>query len=202
MYLKLDNNKQIKKFYRLLSLYKSIIFKFVKFKTSNSDKNINLIIEALNIKNRKERITFVYDEACKLIDNQVNGKNICGFENCKCYTQRNNSYKYGCFRMCRYKTNSGCSTKNLACKLFNCSEVKKRYKVIEYDDLKILKLLSIRQRFIVKSDYFTLRENVLKDLYSYSFIYSSIKIILRTIIDFIHVKAIEKRTINGGIYGN
>ena len=31
--------------------------------------------------------------------------------------------------------------------------------------LKILKVLSIRQRFVVKSDYFSLREDVLKDLY-------------------------------------
>ena len=57
--------------------------------------------------------------------------------------------------MCKYQTNHGCSTNNLACKLFNCSEVIKRYEVITYKDLKLLKVLSLKNQFIVKSDYFS-----------------------------------------------
>jgi len=192
MFLKLENEKQIRNFYRILPLYKSILFKKINFETTSNDEQITIIIKALNIKNRKQRITFIYDESCRLIDEKTKEKNICGFKNCKCYTQRNNKYSYGCCRICRYKTDSGCPTKNLACKLFNCSEVKTRHKVIEYNDLKILKLLSIRQRFLVKSDYFTLREKVLKDLYSYSIVYSSIKIIFRLIFNVIYIKTNEK----------
>lgn len=191
MYLKLENDKQIKKFYNLLPLYKSILFKKVKFEIESNDEQTNIIVKGLNIKNRKQRIAFIYDESCKLIDKNTKGKNICGFKNCKCYSQKNNNYTYGCCRMCRYKTNRGCPTKNLACKLFYCSEVKKYHNVIEYKDLKMLKLLNIRQRFLVKSDYFTLREDVLKDLYSYSFIYSSIKIIFRMTINIFYVKFIK-----------
>ena len=49
----------------------------------------------------------------------------------------------------------------------------------KYEDLKILKVLSIRQRFVVKSDYFSLREDVLKDLYCYTLTFAIIRIILR-----------------------
>jgi hypothetical protein len=48
-------------------------------------------------------------------------------------------YKYGCCRICIYKSSKGCPSKNLACKLFNCSEVYKRRTVISYKDLKTLK---------------------------------------------------------------
>lgn len=174
--LKKENMKKI----LLLPLYKSIIYRFVKFQTDSDDIQDRIIVNALNIKNRKQRITYIYDSTCDLIDN-ANGENICGFKNCQCYVQRstNNGKKYGCCRKCKYKTDTGCPSKNLACKLFNCSEVYCRRKVIKYNDLKVLKILSIRQRMIVKSDYFSLREDVLKDLYSYSIIWSTIRMLYR-----------------------
>lgn len=183
-----------------MPLYKSILFNCINFESKCIDKQINIIIKGLNIKNRKQRIMFIYDEACRLIDNKSNGKNICGFKNCRCICHRkqNLNYYYGCCRMCRYKTDNGCPTKNLACKLFNCSFINNKHDVIEYNQLKVLKLLSIRQRFLVKSDYFALREDVLKDLYSYSFIYSSIKIIFRLVINVVYIKRNEKFFNDGG----
>ena len=179
MVVRIDNEIDIKNFYRKLFWYKSFWYKKVYFETNSNDENIKLLIKGLNIKKRKKRITYVYDTCCDIIDNDTKGKNICGFKNCKCYTQYCNNYSYGCCRLCIYVTEKGCSSKNLACKLFNCEEVRKRYKVINYKDLKLLKLLSLRQRFIVKSDYFSSREEVLKDLYSYSIIYATIRIIYR-----------------------
>ena len=84
-----------------------------------------------------------------------------------------------------YQTKSGCPTKNLACKLFNCSYVKSRYEVIKYEDIKLLRLLSLKNRFIIKSDYFSKREDVLKDLYAYTLSYSTIRIVYRLIKNFI-----------------
>ena len=63
--------------------------------------------------------------------------------------------------------------------ILNCNNVTKRYEVITYKDLKLLKVFSIKNQFIVKSDYFSKEEDVLKDLYSYSIIYSIIRIIIR-----------------------
>lgn len=91
-----------------------------------------------------------------------------------------------------YKTDKGCSTKNLACKLFNCSEVYCRIKTIKFEDLRILKVLSFRQRLLVKSDYFSLRKDVLKDLYSYSITYSTIRIVIRLIKNFFIVNYNQK----------
>lgn len=176
-----DYNKLLKK----IKLYKTIFYRNTFFVVENkiNDENIDYIISALNIKNRKKRIEYIYDKSCEIIDNKNKNINTCGFKNNMCYVQRKlkNGKCNGCCRKCLYQTKSGCSTKNLACKLFNCSEVKKRYEVVEYNDLKLLKLLSLKNRIIVKSDYFSKREDVLKDLYSYSFIYSTFRIVYRLI---------------------
>lgn len=51
---------------KLLFLYRSFLFRFVKFETKNND--LKNIVQALNIKTRKARIEFVYDEAIKYIN--------------------------------------------------------------------------------------------------------------------------------------
>lgn len=180
--------------YIFIPIYKSIFFKFCNFETKSNDIQDIIVVKALNIKNRKKRITFIYDSTCNYIDNFYNNENICGFKNCQCYIQRKNdkNLKYGCCRKCLYKSDKGCTTKNIACKLFNCSEVSCRRKVITYKDLKILKLLSLRQRTIIKSDFFSLREDVLKDLYSYSIFYSTIRITIRLIRNLIILNRVER----------
>ena len=183
-----------KKLY-LLPLYRLSVFKLFNFKTDSKDEQIIIIANALNIKSRKKRITYIYDSACEYIDNFYNGENICGFKNCKCYVQRSKHLdnKNGCCRFCIYATDKGCPSKNLACKLFNCSEVYSRRKVLTYKDLKTLKVLSVRQRYILKSGYFSLREDVLKDLYSYSIIYAVLRIYYRLIRNWILRKRRTKK---------
>ena len=174
-----DYNKLLKKVF----IYKSIFYHNTLFVVKNNISNemIDFIITALNIKKRKKRINFVYDLSCHLIDEKNKEINICGFKNAKCYVQRklNNGKCNGCCRMCIYQTKNGCPTKNLACKIFNRSEVRKRYEVIEYKDLKLLKVLSLKNQIIIKSDYFSKREDVLKDLYSYTLTFSVLKIVYR-----------------------
>ena len=185
----ISNSNDYNKFLRKLSIYKSVLYYNTIFVVKNdiNDNMIDYIINALNIKNRKKRITYIYDNSCKLIDDNNKNMNICGFKDNKCYVQRNlnNVICNGCCRKCLYQTNKGCPTKNLACKLFNCSEVTSRYDVIKYDDLKLLKLLSLKNQFIIKSDYFSTREDVLKDLYSYTFTYSTLRIVYRLVKNYI-----------------
>lgn len=192
----INNEKDYNKFLKKIIVYKSILYKFTTFIVENNinDENIDIMSNALNIKNRKKRIEYIYDQACDLIDRNVKGINICGFKNNKCYVQRKlkNGKCNGCCRKCLYQTINGCPTNNLACKLFNCSEVTTRFKVIEYDDIKILKILSFKNQYIVKSDYFSKREDVLKDLYSYSFIYSSLRVTCRLIRNFILSSKLNK----------
>ena len=188
--LKIKDQKALDKFYRKLFFYKSFIFKKIYFKVETDYKEIKPIITALNIKKRKERITYIYDEACTQIDNHYNNKNICGFKNNKCYVQQklNNGVINGCCRMCKYQSEKRCKTTNLTCKLFTCSEVEKRCQIITFDDLKILNLLSLRNKMILKSDYFSKREDIINDLYIGSFLIWTVRIVIRLINNFYTVK--------------
>ena len=188
--IKINNQTALDKFYRKLFFYKLFILKKTKFTVETNYEEVKPIINALNIKKRKARITYIYDEACKQIDNHYKNKNICGFKNNKCYVQQKlqNGTINGCCRMCMYQSAKGCTTKNLTCKLFTCSEVEKRCKVIKFYDLKILNLLSFRNRMILKSDYFSKREDVIKDLYYSSFFLWAIRIVIRMIINFYTLK--------------
>ncbi len=192
----INNNNDYIKFLKKINIYKSILYCNTLFVVNNSinDNMMDYIINALNIKNRKKRITYIYDNSCKLIDDNTKSINICGFKDNKCYVQRKlkNGKCNGCCRKCLYQTNKGCSAKNLACKLFNCSEVTSRYNVIKYDDLKLLKLLSLKNQFIIKSDYFSTREYVLKDLYSYTLTYSTLRIVYRLFKNYVYSKKKKK----------
>lgn len=185
----IESKEDYTKFIKRIILYKSILYINTEFQVKGCQVNdkIQQMINGLNIKNRYKRITYVYDTACNIIDSNTKGLNVCGFKNNKCYIQQkqNNGKCNGCCRLCKYQNSNGCSTKNLACKLFNCSEVKKRYKTVEYKDLDILKLLSLKNRLIVKSDYFATREDVLKDLYAFTLTYSILRVISRNIRNFI-----------------
>lgn len=177
--MKIKNRETL---FKNLWLYKSIFFRNKKFTLESDDPIVNIIINALNIKKRKERINYIYDSTCKYIDDDVKGKNICGFKDGKCYVQqlKENGIN-GCCRRCIYQSDKGCLTSNLTCKLFNCGEVKCRHNVIVYDDLKMLKVLSLRQRVILKHSYFSSREEVLKDLYIGSLFIFGIRLVIRVV---------------------
>lgn len=188
--IKIKDEAALDKFYHKLFFYKRFWFKHCKFILDSKYEEVKPIIKALNIKKRKPRITYIYDEACAQIDNHYKNKDICGFKNNKCYVQQklDNGTINGCCRMCMYQSKKGCTTKNLTCKLFTCSEVEKRCKVIKFDDLKILNLLSFRNRMILKSDYFSKREDVINDLYYGSFFLWTIRIVIRVIVTFSTLK--------------
>ena len=53
--------------------------------------------------------------------------------------------------------------------------------MLKATDLKILRLLSLKNQLIIKSDYFSTREDVLKDLYAYTLTYSTMRVVYRLI---------------------
>lgn len=188
--VKVKNKTALDKFYQKLFFYKKIWFKKTNFILDSNFEELKPIVEALNIKNRKQRITYIYDTACQQIDDHYQNKNICGFKNNKCYVQQKlkNGTINGCCRCCMYQSPKGCTTKNLTCKIFTCSEVEKRCQVIKFNDLKILNLLSYRNKMILKSDYFSKREDVINDLYYGSFLLWTIRIVIRMISTFYTLK--------------
>lgn len=95
--------------------------------------------------------------------------------------RKNNKHHNGCCRTCKYQTSNGCQEKNLACKLFFCSYVKDKYKTLDFNDIIILKMLNINQRIIIKDDYFSTKEEVLKDLSYSSLVIGTFRIFYRLI---------------------
>lgn len=176
----INNNKDLKKFYRRLKFYKLALYKKTIFKSDNEE--IKPIIKALNIKNRKKRIVYIYDYACNYIDNYMKDQNPnpCGFKNGRCYTQQYKDCPYhnGCCRRCNFQSDKGCKTSNLTCKLFYCSEVEKRYKTLNLNDLKILNLFGFRQKEMIRSGYFISRETFISNLYIGSILIFIIRSIL------------------------
>lgn len=160
------NNK--KKLFKYMFLYRSFIFKFTKFETDSKDIELIKLIELLNIKNKYKRIYRIINDTCDYIDKYYNNKNICTFKNntCICHRKQNLEYKNGCCRHCFHQSNKGCTTKNIACKMFYCSYRKdKNINVLTYKDLILLKILSPIELLILKSDYFRTIEEVSKDIY-------------------------------------
>lgn len=185
--IRINNEKELEKFYRKIFWYRSFLYHFVTFKLGKDKYQVSDIIMALNLKGRRKRLEFIYDVVCCEIDDFFKGKNVCDFKNGQCVMQRkkNNGKFNGCCRGCRFEVGGACPTKNLACKLFYCSEVKDKFKIIKLEDLKILKVLSFRQRALIKSDYFSSREEVIGDLYLNSYVIGVMRISYRFIKKYI-----------------
>ena len=162
--MKINNKKKLLKY---MFLYRSFIFKYTKFETDSKDIELIKLIELLNIKNKYNRIYKTINDTCDYIDKYYQNKNTCNFKNNKCICHRKQKLEYtnGCCRNCFNQSNKGCTTKNIACKLFYCSYVKDNNKVLTYKDLILLKVLTPIQRLILKSDYFRTIEEVSKDIY-------------------------------------
>ena len=156
------NNK--KKLLRNIWILKHLFF--IKFETDNEECKI--LINALNIKSRYKRIEYVYEEACKEIDNYYSSCNLCDFKDgmCLAYRIKRLEDKNGCCRKCLHQSNKGCKTKNIACKLFLCSYTQHpNKKKLEGKDIEILKIYNVYQRYVAINDYFATKEQAVFDLY-------------------------------------
>ena len=147
---------------KLLFLYRSILFRRVKFKTDNNE--LRNVVNALNIKNKKNRIMYVYDEAIKYINNYYRD-DLCQFIDGRCIIQRktNSLHVNGCCYRCPIVTDKGCPSSNFACKLIYCKTAIGNMKSLNFNKVMILKCLGISQRLVILSDFFCTREEILED---------------------------------------
>lgn len=155
---------------KLLFLYRTFLFRFVKFTTKN--KELKEVVHALNIKKRRERITYVFDEAIRVL-NKYYDKDLCQFIDGKCIAQRMNNSPYvnGCCKRCPLVTDRGCPSVNITCKLIYCKTAAKNIKLLKLGDIKILKCLSVKQRIIILASSLMTREEVIKNI-NYGIIYT------------------------------
>ena len=184
------------KLYKRMKIYNSFLFKKVLFKTDLDDVACINIVNALNIKNKMKKIEYIYNTACDEIDNFYKDKNICQFNSQnKCINQqKNNSPNFnGCCMSCINQSNNGCTTCNLSCKFFYCDIINKKYKVLKIKDISILKLLTLRQRIILKQDFFSSKKQILRDLYIGSILIFEYTIGIRTFINYLKFNKLKKK---------
>ncbi len=163
----IDNDKDYIEFLKKLFFYK--YDKLTRFNIVNNigNEEIDKISKCLNIKSRRKRITYIYDEIINYL-NEYYKEDLCKFENDKCFVQRmnNSKTKFGCCGDCNLvKSGMGCPTNNVSCKLLYCKPAIKNIKKIRLTDIPITRCLSVFQRFMLRFDFFSTREQVINHLY-------------------------------------
>lgn len=192
--IKINTQKDLERFYLLLPSYKSFVFKPFRFELKEDKYNVSDIIYCLNIKNRKKRILYIYDKSYQLVDEYYKGKNLCKFKNNKCMIQKEASKREnGCCGTCLYQSTSGCKTQNIACKLHYCLAVSKKCKIMKYEDIKLLRCLTLRQRMLLKHSYFLNKDDILANLYIGSVIIGITRILYKLIANVIRLRRQENR---------
>ena len=186
--------KDEKQLYSKMFFYKTFFYKWTKFTIDSTDEEVINIINALNIKNRFKRVEFIYDYCCQKLDSFYGGKNICGFKDNKCIVQQGPNCKFcnGCCRLCRFQSIKGCTTSNLSCKLFYCDNIQENNKTLKYKDLKILKLLNLRQKMIVNDNFFAHRKEFLLELKVSFITFWAMRMLIRIVKNLIYCNKMKK----------
>lgn len=189
----IESEEDYKKFIKFIPLYRSFLFKFVEINIINCTRHqLDDIMIALNIKNRKKRIKYMYEYICRQIDQYNEDNEIrCEFEENRCNDCKHNWHENGCCYHCSYQSTSGCPTQNLSCKLFFCDYMDKHYKLLKFDDILMLKLFTKREQAIIKGNVFCSKEDFLNLLYIGSYLIYSIYSIIK-IFRMKHIFAKEK----------
>lgn len=141
-----------------------------KIKETEIEEKMKVIDQILEKEVGEERFSYLYDILCDYLDQEFKKKNICGFHNniCKrrCHmieeNKKKDTYDNGCCYSYLHKRNCehlnapyGCKIKNLGCKLFTCSYLKKqgiRYKLNQIYLSRYF--FNRRQKFYIENTFF------------------------------------------------
>ena len=148
---------------KLIFLYRILRLTGFKFYTNN--KEYKEIVKALNIKDKRKRLEYIYDEAIRYV-NKYYSDDLCKFENDQCIAQRKNGGNEinGCCKKCHLVTDNGCPSVNLPCKLIYCKTAIGNMNLLKLNDIPIIKCLTLGQRMVLSSSFFNTKEDILKDL--------------------------------------
>lgn len=143
-------------------------------KTKQYD-NLKKILEQPS---KQEIYNLLYDELCDYLDNEFKKHNYCAFKDGICEKRRctlkegQTLYPNGCCfstmkqKNCKYLTKTGCSIKNIGCKLYTCSYIKKKKNArFSLNKIYLSKYtLNIRQKLYICSTFFIPKEELLKEI--------------------------------------
>ncbi len=186
--IQLDNDyKHIKKEFRkkIPEAVKSNLPIILVENDSTYTSEFEKCIHALSIKDKKERITYIYENVCDYLDSQFSNCNLCQFKDNKCLANReiHNFDSMGCchlfdsysifsisirpkeYDVCPYLKNKSCSTQNISCKLFTCRYLRKKGIYFNYRKMLLLTLfLTEKQLDIARFNYFRTKEEIINKL--------------------------------------
>lgn len=172
-----DIDKTIKKTKKLLRLCDRKKLELVI--NGNTNEDLEMIKNAINIKNREDRYNYIYDTVCKILDDRICNENYCEFENDVCirFKKENPNHKNGCCEWkgrgkCKYLINSVCTMKTcMACKLFTCPFLYKEKGIKQrINDYVLIKyFFNKNQKYILECSFWTPKEIVMKRLLANKF---------------------------------
>jgi len=141
-----------------------------KIKETDIEEKMKMIDQILDKKEGEERYSYLYDILCDYLDAEFRQKNICGFHNniCKrrCHMIKENkkkdTYDNGCCYSYLHQRNCenlnvpyGCKIKNLGCKTFTCSYLKKQGIRYSLNQLYLSRyFFNRRQKFYIENTFF------------------------------------------------
>ena len=161
-----------------------IYLKTKSYLEKNNDKEIEskmkIIDSILDIENKEERLSYLYDLICDYLDKEFSVNNICDF-NCGICKRRQamidagikkNTYQNGCCysymkeRDCKYLSSDGkCQIKNIGCKLFTCHYLKKQGYKYKLNDIYLAKyFFNLRQKLYIENTIRVPKEEIIKGI--------------------------------------
>ena len=182
--------KKIKKYFKICNLFNKKIG--IEINDKNIFANIDTIdnksnlyfsiisaLEAMTIKDRKERQRFVYKKACTYLDKEIVNTNVCGFNNDKCSVKANTDCTMGCchhyphkrtgifrnekLQLCEYQINKICTANCITCKMYMCPEMERKgYKYNVFNVPLINCFFNIIQKSIISVSFFTTEDKIMK----------------------------------------
>ncbi len=178
----IEGNKLTQKVFNKIKLilkYNNLDMNKTIFKIKNYNSNLNYflneladLITAYQIKDKKQKFTFIYEQVSKELDKRFRDHNVCGFKDNLCSTKVCLQHKYDlkrlktgcCFtkgRVCPNLDKDHCKINCLGCKFFTCYPL--RFKGIYYhpkDFLLIKNFFNDYQIYLIKFTLFTDKDDM------------------------------------------
>lgn len=144
------------------------------------DSKLKVIDKVLDISDKSERLSYLYDLICDYLDNEFRTKNICDFNCGLCKRRRDlmernikkETYLNGCCysyrkgRLCEYlDSEKGCQIKNIGCKLFTCFYLRKEGYRYHLKDIYLSRyFFNGRQKFYIENTFFVPKEIIMQGI--------------------------------------
>ncbi len=151
-----------------------------KMNEAGIEEKMKVIDQILEKEDGEERYSYLYDILCDYLDQEFRDKNICGFSNniCKkrCHMIENgkkkDTYDNGCCYSYLHKRDCehlnvpyGCKIKNLGCKTFTCSYLKKQGIDYRLNRIYLSRyFFNSRQKFYIENIFFVDKDVIMEGI--------------------------------------